>query len=427
MDGEQLDPRAAGEPEGMAKAIGRKCFVIMPYGVRTDLVTGRTCDFERVYERLTEPVVTSLGMECIRSDKVSQSGMIHKEMIEHIVNADIAIVDITMGNPNVMYELGIRHTARRSGTAIIRDAGSAIPFNIAGMRAIDYNVPADDSPDSAVILENSKQLLTATLKNCLDHRSNDSLVHSVVPGLNVALPAKVIAKRTKHIYPLASGKRFEIITGDIANIDNVDAWVNPENTRMELARMHDSSVSAEIRYRGAYRNKLGHVSHDAVQQELLKILGRRTWAGVEPGTVILTSPGALKRSNGVKIIAHVAAHHGEPGKGYQLIKSYAACVTNSLDAIDAYNGRLAAKFRPRSLVHSVLFPLFGNRGRGESSQDVTAAIVQAAHEYLLTWNSTRLESISFLAYTDRDLEQCQVALLRLGLECSKISRNADRA
>jgi hypothetical protein len=424
MDGGFLGEKADAEPEGTVVDTGRRCFVIMPYGVRTDPVSGRTYDFDAVYDRLIEPVVRGLGIECIRSDKVSQAGMIHKEMIEHIVNAELAVVDITMGNPNVMYELGVRHTARRSGTVIIRDAGSNIPFNIAGMRALDYTVPPGASPEEDETLAESQSLLESIIANSLDRRTHDSLVHAVVPGLNVALPAKVIATRARHLYPIDGTRKFEIITGDIGNVDDVDAWVNPENTRMELARMHDASVSALIRYRGSYRDKRGHVVRDAVYGELQRVIGARTWSGVEPGTVVTTMPGALRRSNGVKLLVHVAAHHGEPGKGYQLIKSFTNCVTNSLEAIDQYNEKLTTRMQSGSVVRSVLFPLFGNRGRSGSQQEVTSQIVETAHEYLLSWPETKIARVGFLAYTDTDLEQCEMALKRLGLCRSKVCRSS---
>jgi hypothetical protein len=71
--------------------------------------------------------------------------------------------------------------------------------------------------------------------------------------------------------------------------------------------------------------------------------------------------------------------------------------------------------------------LFGNRGRSHSPQDVTSAIVETAKEYLLTWPDTRIERIGFLAYTDADLEQCEIALKRAGLCRSKICRNGSES
>lgn len=51
-------------------------------------------------------------------------------MFEQIAMDDIAIVDITTLNPNVFYELGIRHALRKGVTVLMKKVGSSIPFNI---------------------------------------------------------------------------------------------------------------------------------------------------------------------------------------------------------------------------------------------------------------------------------------------------------
>src|SRR6516162_6334892 len=97
---------------------GRKCFVVMPFGDKKHPISGRDIDFDATYEQFIKPVVEELKITCIRSEKVSKTGLIHGEMIQQILKSDVAIVDITTGNPNVMYELGIRHAAKRWGTII---------------------------------------------------------------------------------------------------------------------------------------------------------------------------------------------------------------------------------------------------------------------------------------------------------------------
>ena len=121
----------------------RKCFVAMPFGTKDSI------DFDAVFRDLIRPAVEcelgkypefkdALGLECIRADNWNISGSVHREMIQHIVNSDVMIVDITTNNANVFYELGIRHSFRQYTTVLIRKEGERIPFNIAGMRVVDY-------------------------------------------------------------------------------------------------------------------------------------------------------------------------------------------------------------------------------------------------------------------------------------------------
>jgi len=48
----------------------------------------------------------------IRADKISEPGIITTQIIGHIVDAELVIADLTDKNPNVFYELAIRHAIR---------------------------------------------------------------------------------------------------------------------------------------------------------------------------------------------------------------------------------------------------------------------------------------------------------------------------
>src|SRR5215475_8182706 len=157
------------DPEGEDDTIfiKRDCFVVMPFGQKLDSQaltrlagTGLridpaanivSIDFDRVFDALIEPAVQNasaeleLAIECTRSDKIAQSGFIHKDMIQRLAVADVVVVDITTQNANVFYELGVRHCLRRSTTILIRRQGTHIPFNISGMRVFEYD--DDDKED----------------------------------------------------------------------------------------------------------------------------------------------------------------------------------------------------------------------------------------------------------------------------------------
>lgn len=411
--GPRVGEADAAGPDTISRSIrGMTCFVVMPYGRKTDPVTAREINFDAVYRDFIQKSVVELGLTCIRSDEVNQSGLIHREMIDHIINSDVAIVDITTGNPNVMYELGVRHTAWKSGTIIVRLKDSQIPFNIAGMRAMDYVEPAEGAP--AERLEQQREVLKTNIRNSLHVRSVDSLVHSIVSGLNVSrrprpIPTQSILRYSDSLLK-EKGKAIEIITGDLALIDQVDAWVNPENTRMEMGRLHDNSVSSLVRYLGARKDKRGHVVHDTITRSLRRGMGRRHWAGVEPRVTICTTPGELRRTNKVRLLVHVAAQHSEPTQGYSLIRGYVGALINALVTIDEVNGSGGGKGGSGPLK-SVLFPLFGTRNWVPDPQDVAFDHVQAAREYLCT-RKTEIQRVCFLAYTDADLLLCQTAMQR---------------
>jgi O-acetyl-ADP-ribose deacetylase (regulator of RNase III) len=195
------------------------------------------------------------------------------------------------------------------------------------------------------------------------------------------------------------------------NTYGIDVWVNPENTKMQMGRFHDNSISSCIRYYGAKKDGKGAVIRDTIVNEL----GRYVKANqmVEAGTVLVTKPGHLRRKNGVKLLCHVAAQHGEPARGYVTIRSYIDCVANVLERIDDINSQWLRRLGIFKRFRTVIFPLFGTRGQDRDSQQVAYNIVQAATNYFQTWPSSTIERVYFLAYTDADDELVTTAFNRL--------------
>ena len=125
----------------------RTCFVIMPFGMKTGEDPKTRIDFNKIYKSIIKPGVESLRKErinirCVRSDEIQRAGLIHERMIQQIAEADVAVVDLTTANPNVYYELGVRHALRDRVTVLLRQKGKMNPFNIAGMATIEYEVDA---------------------------------------------------------------------------------------------------------------------------------------------------------------------------------------------------------------------------------------------------------------------------------------------
>lgn len=50
-------------------------------------------------------------MFLVRADEEKLGGIIHKAMFERLLLCAFAVADLTTSNPNVMYELEIRHAA----------------------------------------------------------------------------------------------------------------------------------------------------------------------------------------------------------------------------------------------------------------------------------------------------------------------------
>ena len=82
------------------------CFVIMPI---SDVHGYEPGHFGRVYEHVLKPAIVAAGYLPMRADDTIKTDYIVVGIIEKIVESEMVICDLSARNPNVMYELGIRH------------------------------------------------------------------------------------------------------------------------------------------------------------------------------------------------------------------------------------------------------------------------------------------------------------------------------
>src|SRR4051812_28416422 len=82
------------------------CFVLMPIADTPGYEPGH---FGRVYEHLLKPAITAAGYRPIRADDAVKTDYIVVGIIQKIVESAMVLCDYSSRNPNVMYELGIRH------------------------------------------------------------------------------------------------------------------------------------------------------------------------------------------------------------------------------------------------------------------------------------------------------------------------------
>jgi tetratricopeptide (TPR) repeat protein len=132
----------------------------MPFGRRQDS-TGNEIDFDAVYGSVLKPAVEAAGMTPIRGDEEQLGGIIHKAIFERLILCDYALADLTMGNPNVLYELGVRHGIRPRTTVSVFAAGTRLPFDVAPLRCIPYSVSGGAPSKAAEDIQRIGEALAA--------------------------------------------------------------------------------------------------------------------------------------------------------------------------------------------------------------------------------------------------------------------------
>src|SRR5262249_21030144 len=117
----------------------RRAFVIMPFGKKT-AADGTVIDFDAVYRELVPPAITMAGLAPHRADADRRGGSIHLDMFQDLLLAEFVVADLTLDNPNVWYELGVRHALRAGGAVLTYALRDRLPFDIAGQRMQRYTL-----------------------------------------------------------------------------------------------------------------------------------------------------------------------------------------------------------------------------------------------------------------------------------------------
>lgn len=155
------------------------CFVLMPFGKKTD-AAGRLVDFDEVYKQLIAPAIRAADMEAIRADEEQVGGSIHKPMFERLMFCDYAVADITGANPNVYYELGIRHAVRPRSTILLFANGTPLPFDIAPLRGLPYQINSSGVPTAP---DQESGAIATRLRSAHQDMSDDSPLFQLVDGM----------------------------------------------------------------------------------------------------------------------------------------------------------------------------------------------------------------------------------------------------
>jgi hypothetical protein len=92
--------------------------------------------------------VETHGYSALRADQISEPGMITSQVIQHIVDDPLVVADLTGWNPNVFYELALRHALRKPLVQMIKK-GEQIPFDVAGTRTVYVDHKDLDSVEEA--------------------------------------------------------------------------------------------------------------------------------------------------------------------------------------------------------------------------------------------------------------------------------------
>ncbi len=150
------------------------CYAIMPYGGSEQVMIDR---FNTVYQLYMMIPAMEKGFVVTREDIQAQPGSITTNIIHHLAESELVIADLSNGNWNVAYELGIRHAMVKGKTILLCDEKTDLKFDIRGLNVIRYD---GDNPAGNMfsIQEMVRKAISSRLKV---PAKADNLVHETFP------------------------------------------------------------------------------------------------------------------------------------------------------------------------------------------------------------------------------------------------------
>ncbi len=260
-----------------------KCFVIAPIGesnsdIRRDL-TG-------LLDTVIRPSIKEFSLDVIAPHEIPNPGSITKQVIEHIISVDLVIADLTNLNPNVMYELAVRHAAALPVISLA-EVGTKPPFDISDERIIFF------VRDMAGIIELKTKLVEA-VKVALGGEVSDNPVYRAVqtkliretspPETDIYMLNRldkieqVITKLSDNMYSKSFNKEeTEVIEGEdyiIMNLagerKNITKFIKDLKARHDVLHMiYDTDYKEEVTIAIKFDKKKLRLENNAIINYLI--------------------------------------------------------------------------------------------------------------------------------------------------------------
>jgi hypothetical protein len=130
-----FEKKRASPEQGKSLDWAKICFYITPIG-SDDSEERKHSDL--FISSLVQPALEELGLKVIRADGIGEPGMITSQILEYLKRSRLAVADLSYLNPNVFYEVALRHALRLPVVQIIRKA-DRLPFDVNQARTLVFD------------------------------------------------------------------------------------------------------------------------------------------------------------------------------------------------------------------------------------------------------------------------------------------------
>ena len=159
------------------------CFYITPIGADGSEQRQHSDLF---LSSIVEPALAQFNLKVVRADAIDKPGMITRQVIEHILRCRLVIADLSYHNPNVFYELALRHATRLPVVQIVRST-DGIPFDVGQMRTVKI----DNSSIYSLVpkIETYQSEIASQVRRALESDAEvDTPISTYFPDFKVNIP-----------------------------------------------------------------------------------------------------------------------------------------------------------------------------------------------------------------------------------------------
>lgn len=225
----------------MSKEVNKSCFVIMPIADCEGYEKGH---FAHVYNDIIKPAIEKTEFMAIRADEVKETNLIHLDILKKLIDAPIAVCDLSTRNPNVLFELGIRQAFDKP-VVLIQEKGTPKIFDIAPLRYLEYSKEMKYHE----VLESQKKLQEAieATKGVENEADN---INSIV---------KLMALSSSAVIPNLDKSNKEVMA-----LDFLQAQMTDLKMMMEM-------IMQDGRRANAKRNSIAAIEYERIVNKLEKL------------------------------------------------------------------------------------------------------------------------------------------------------------
>lgn len=134
---------------------------------------------------IVEPALGTFDLDLVRSDRIGQGGMITSQIIEHLLRSKLVIADLSYHNPNVFYEMAIRHFSKLPIVQICRKV-DPLPFDVSQVRTV--SIDTTDIYTLVPKLQTYQSEIATQVRTALEGNIGSNPITVFFPGIEITIP-----------------------------------------------------------------------------------------------------------------------------------------------------------------------------------------------------------------------------------------------